>query len=233
MRGNGSGLITEMLCVVAACAAIPGVAAADTSGRQVQIFRYEVAPQVVLGQRAQNKLSTMTPFGELGVDAYLVVVRLAPGERFVSARAEVRDGFFCIPRQRRGRSIAGRVAARLGYEVVSRRMPPEIREPLALISEILPLSSVSALRPPRLKRRVLLKAQNVEHHDGYVAALLLVAANPVTRMQVERVVTRSSARGGKRRSRGARTVALPDRTEPALPRGRIMSILTGEEDRLF
>ncbi len=233
MRGISSGFIPELLFMVLACAAVPIVAAEDfTSAREVEIFRYEVAPRVMLGQSARDELSAMMPFGEFGIDAYVVVVHMAPGERFVSARAEVRDGFFCILRRQRGRSIAGRMAARLGYEIVLHRVPPEIRNTLALVPEVFPLSSVSALPPPRLKRRVSLKARNVEHHDGYVAVLLLVAANPVTRLQVERVVTRSSARGGKRRSRGGRTVAFPDPTAPPLPRERIMSILAGEGNNL-
>lgn len=210
--------------------AIP-VAASErpTRGYEVEVFRYDVAPNVVLGKNAQQALSARLPFGEPGVDAYVVVIRLAPGERFVSAHAEVRDGFFCIPR-RRGTGLARRVAARMGYHVVLQSAPSEIAKTLGLVAELVPLTPKSALPPPRLRKRVQLQAKDVEHHDGYVAALLLVASNPLTRMQIERVVTRAKKPGGKRRSRGPRTVSLPP-SDSAMPRDRIMSILAGEDDR--
>ena len=107
MRGRRSRSISGLLLVAFAVA---GVAAADersARGYELQVYRYDVAPNVVLGKQ-ERVWSARMPYGELGVDAYLVVVRLAPGERFVSARAEVRDGFFCIPRRAPGKRMAGK-----------------------------------------------------------------------------------------------------------------------------
>ena len=228
MRGRRTRLMSSLILVAALDAM--GVADADVrsaGGHEVQVYRYDVAPTVSLGKKA-GEWSARMPFGELGVDAYLVVVRLAPGERFISARAEVRDGLFCIPRQGRGKRVAGKIAAGMAMQAALNAAPKEVRGPLSLVKTLVPLEPESAVPPPKLKPRIVLKAEDVEHHDGYVAALLLVASNPMTRLQIEDVVTRSKERKRKSRSRGTRTLALP---EKGMPRGRIMSILADGEDR--
>ena len=202
-------------------------------GRQpdVEIFRYDVAPRLALSERGEQKLAAMAPYGELGVGAYLVVFKLEPGERFVSARAEVKDGLFCTPRRGLGRHMAKKVAAQLFSQVVLKNAASEIGEGLALVAGFLPLDRSSKVPPPQLTSRVRIKRDDVEHHDGYVAMLLIVASNSVTRLSVDRIVTKRVSGPKQRRRKESTVIPFPDPTEAAMPRDRIMSILAGEGRR--
>ncbi|MDH3628904.1 MAG: hypothetical protein OEV00_09775 [Acidobacteriota bacterium] len=218
-----------LLVAVALCLTTPARADRDAGrSHEVEIYRYEVAPTVVLGPRAKTEM-TRTPFGKLGVDAYLVVIRLNPGERFVSARAEMRDGFICKPRRGRGKKIAGKIATYLGSKIVFRSAAPKLSETIALVSELVPLNTDSAIPTPGVRRRMVLKPEDVVHQEGYVAVLLVAAAGPFTRLEVVRIVTRpAEGRGKQTRGRG-QIVAFPDITDEPMTGDRIRSIMAGKE----
>ena len=197
------------------------------SSDEIEIYRYEVSPQLAMGPGAANELSAMESLGTLGVDAFLVVVRLEPGERFVSAKVEVRDGLFCIPRKRRSRAVVAKIAATLGAQAVLEASGPDLREPLALATTLIPTSRLSAVPAPKLRPRLVLKAHDVEHNQGYVAALLLVASNSVTRLHVESVTTRHKRKKTRHRDRYHGSVPFPAEGE-SVTRERVMSILAGD-----
>lgn len=192
----------------------------------VEVHRFELtspdAEQSLLRARAANDAS----FGELELQGGLVVIRLEPDVRFVSARVEVRDGLFCLHRRQTPR-LAGRIVGRMAFGLLAAELPSELKPGLELVSELLEIGDPAPAPVFRTDRKVILKASTVEQHEGYVAATLLVATGPMTRLEVTRIVTRRAERA--RRRLGARPVAVPSSHEEALPPERVKSILLGQE----
>jgi hypothetical protein len=205
---------------------LPGVLAAAVVDAPVELelHRIDLDPAAAAGGAGA------APAGE----ACVLVLRLPRGRQLVSARLDIDDGFVRVPARRWAR--LSHVARALALEAATERAPllgSALRMLVAGGARGAPTTNTEVAVSPlvrapseRLVRRVVLRRGDFAQHEGYAAAVVLLAAGPLARIELSRIVTRSIGRGGQRRER-ATSVGVPESTQPGLAPARAKELLTG------
>jgi hypothetical protein len=200
--------------------------------RHVEIFKYEVNPAYGKDESVLARVDQAMLLEGHEVRAYVVVFHLAPGERLVSARGEVRDGFVCRRTPRRTGRAVGRALGSMGYRLLLKDVPSELREGLNLLGDLTLMHPAVSARPEfEVQRRLRFRARDLDQREGLAATIVVLAANSVTRVAFPRIVTRKAdgARKPRRHRSSARPALVPGPADPELSREELVRILLGQE----
>ncbi len=228
MNPRGLLIVASLLPLAAPCQERLSAGTEEPPGR-IAIFRYDDAPDE--RRPAGNPEAMTTPGGARmladgrEVATYVLVLRLAPGERFVRATVEARDGRFCVARRARR---ASRVLGRIGVDLLVAEAAPALHPSIGLLADLV-LPDAAARPAPRLERRIKLRARDVESHEGYAVLVLPMVAGSLTRLVFPRLVIEAVAENGRRSRRklDAAPVVVPGPQDAGINRERLIRILSG------
>jgi hypothetical protein len=221
---NGSG---RLLLLLLAC----GVTSEVWSGSRdrmreipLEVLRYDAEPPVEAAIAHTGALGDAKILGPPRLHGYILRLQLEPGERILSAKGIVRDGF-----AHQGRSGKARKAARLlgalGYQLVLRHAPGDLHSSLGPIAGlVLPGRPESEL--PAVARVLVLRGESFHQHAGYAVAVVMLEANDLTRVELTRILTR---RNDRRRKQRARAPAVLVRGGELVSRDELLQLLAGQQ----
>jgi len=190
----------------------------------VEIMLYDTAParNVELGDPLA--FGAAQALGPRKLQAYVVRFKLDSGERLVTARGSILDGATPRSRANKSRFSAMKLIGTLGYTLAMRDVPTELTASVGPLAGMLFPGRPNPGSPPRASSRTLvLRGETMHHSDGHAAALIMLEANALTRLEFTRVVTRQN---GKKK-RNARTRAILVQSGPRIARDELLQVLSG------
>lgn len=231
MRTHGmlSTLTLPLLLVLAAGETLAG-ASRRMEPRTVEIYKYGMHVSLNDETAVQQRLESGMVLGGHRIAAYVMVVRLDSGERFRSAKVAIKDGYFCMRSRRVSGRIVGRVLSSVGYTLLMSGVPSELQPGVSLLNLLVqpnePVPSPT-IAMPNLRKRLVLRERNVDHQQGYVTIILPIAANGLTRVAFEKIVTLKPGprRGTVKRKAWAHAILVPGPEATALTHKQLLRAL--------
>jgi len=188
----------------------------------LEVLRYDAEVPASAVKADAAALEDAKILGAPRLHGYILRLQLEPGERMLSAKGVVRDGFAHHGRSGKARKAA-RLLGALGYQLVLRHAPGDLHSSLGPIAGlVLPGRPESEL--PHPVRMLVLRGESFHHHAGYAAAVVMLEANDVTRIELTRIVTR---RADRRRKQRARSPAVLVRGGQVVSRDALLQLLAG------
>jgi len=219
---NGSG---RLLLLLLACGATSDVWSGSRDRMReipLEVLRYDAEPPVDAATADAESLGDAKILGAPRLHGYLLRLQLEPGERILSARGLVRDGFAHHRRPGKARKAA-RLLGALGYQLVLRRAPGDLHSSLGPIAGLV-LPGGPESEPPAAVRVLVLRGESFHHHAGYAVAVVMLEANDLTRVELTRILTR---RDDRRRKQRAHSTAVLVRGGEVVSRDELLQLLAG------
>jgi hypothetical protein len=190
----------------------------------VEVMLYDTAParNVELGDPLA--LGAAQALGPRKLQAYVVRFKLDPGESLVMARGLLLDGATPRSRANKPRFSAAKLIGTLGYTLAMRKVPTELTASVGPLAGMLFPGRPGPGSPARASSRTLiLRGETMHQSDGHAAALIMLEANALTRLEFSRVITRKN---GKKK-RNARSRAVLVQSGPRIAQDELLQLLSG------
>ena len=162
--------------------------------------------------------------GPLRTQTFFIVIRLEPNETLHSARGRLFQGFLHTERRRSLGWKTARMLGKVGIELVVQGVAGEIHEGIGPLARmLLPADDEAPREPlPQLQSELRLRPGDFTNHSGYAVGVVTLAANPLTRIELTRIVTLA---GSDKERSWARPLVV--HAGPSLSHPDALRLLTG------